>query len=214
MITIMAQALPSYGDLSSAAVNLLDIISRLQSHIGLDIAKKVIESVKPLMSIDVLRRNQTQQVELMDTEDTVDAEPDFVTVNIEMEDLSLSDTPKANKTMMPVFTAGLGLAHPVQPGLGHAVRMGLAQDRGRRVPVVHVDRIAGSQVVAPLGPSASASAAHLLAPAAAVQLVRRRRPSERRREQKEEMETRLRRFKEERKRRELISLRNKTKVWK
>ena len=80
------------------------------------------------------------------------------------------------------------------------------------MPVVHVDRIAGNQVVAQLDPSTSA--AHLLAPAAAVELVRRRRPSEMRREQKEEMETRLRRFKEERKRRELISLRNKTKVWK
>ena len=29
----------------------------------------------------------TQQVELVDTEDTGDAEPDFVTVNVEMEDL-------------------------------------------------------------------------------------------------------------------------------
>ena len=51
--------------------------------------------MKPLVSIDVLRRNQTQQVE---NEDTGDAEPDFVTVNVEMEDLS--DKPKTNQSCL------------------------------------------------------------------------------------------------------------------
>ena len=67
----MAQALPSYGDLTSNAVNLLDIISHLQSHNGVDIAKKVIESVKNLWYELMYSEGITQQVELVDTEDTV-----------------------------------------------------------------------------------------------------------------------------------------------